>query len=478
MGEGHRPHHPTSRSEAPRGAAAGGTRPDGTTAGTTSAPGAAREVAEVARGADGAKTGIKRRARGAAGAAARPPAPALGNYADTPSDGATTAPAATADEVLVARVRRAERWWMLHGARKITGLDRLRQCRRVTVTGTGGPTMRTGARRGAGYAGLSTCASVWACPCCAGRIAARRAADLVAVMATVRLMGGCAYLVTFTVRHHRGHRLAPLWDAVTKGWSAVVDGGKLYADAPDLLGWCRVVEATHTPRSGWHLHVHALWCWAAPVDDVEAQRVALRAWRRWDAALRRAGFDSTPVRGVDARRVRLGADGSDDALGSYFTKIACEVTAQHAKDSRSGRSPFAILRDAVGTYRVEDLELWWEWERASHGRKQLTWSLGDRDLRRLAGVRDASDEELAAEDIGTEDVIALSGDAWDHIARGGHETELLDLAETSGIAAVTGWLDDRGLGWSPARRPPRRDGPRLSSPQTRREARAVLAPPG
>jgi hypothetical protein len=95
------------------------------------------------------------------------------------------------------------------------------------------------------------------------------------------------------------------------------------------------------------------------------------------------GFGSNPVRGVDARRVRFAADGSDDALGGYFTKIACEITASHAKDSRSWRSPFAILRDAIETYRVEDLELWWQWERASHGRKQLAWSLGDRDLRKL-----------------------------------------------------------------------------------------------
>jgi hypothetical protein len=67
-------------------------------------------------------------------------------------------------------------------------------------------------------------------------------------------------------------------------------------------------------------------------------------------------------------------------------------------------------------------------------------------------VRDESEEEIAAEDIGSEDVIALDGGAWEHIARGRHETELLDLAETDGMPAVTAWLDARGLGWSPARR--------------------------
>lgn len=308
------------------------------------------------------------------------------------------------------------------------------------------------------------------------RIAGKRAEQLATVMAMVRLMGGSACLVTLTVRHHRGHRLGDVWDAVTAGWSAVTSGGQWQDDAADLLGWCRVVEATHG-ASGWHLHVHALLCWSGDVSEDAAQRVAMRAWLRWDRALRRHGFDSTPTRGLDARRVRVGSDG-DDGLGEYFTKIAHEVTASYVKDSRSGRSPLAILRDATETYRVEDIELWWEWEQASRGRKQLTWSTGARDLRALAGVRDQTDEEIAMEEIGDEDEIALSREAWQEITRTGNESFLLDLAETDGMRAVTGWLDERGLPWSKARPAPRRDGSRQRSPQTVREARAVLRAPG
>lgn len=293
-------------------------------------------------------------------------------------------------------------------------------------------------------------------------------------------MGGSAYLVTLTVRHHRGHRLADLWDAVSYGWSAATSGRQWVEDSSGLLGWCRVVEATHTPRNGWHLHVHALMCWPGQVDEVEAQRVAVRAWARWDRALRRKGFDSTPVRGLDATRVRFAADGSDDGIGKYFTKIAMEVTASYVKDSRSGRSPLAILRDATETYRVEDLELWWEWERASwewerasHGRQQLTWSTGTRDLRAMAGLREQTDEEIAMEEVGDEDMITLSGPAWEQISRAGQESTLLDLAETDGMAGVTGWLDARGLGWSPATPAPRRQGPPLRPPRVRDEARAA-----
>lgn len=47
------------------------------------------------------------------------------------------------------------------------------------------------------------------------------------------------------------------------------------------------MEATHAWAKGWHLHVHALLCFSADVDEVTAQRIAMAMWRRWDAALRR-----------------------------------------------------------------------------------------------------------------------------------------------------------------------------------------------
>ncbi|MEJ2865382.1 hypothetical protein [Actinomycetospora flava] len=76
----------------------------------------------------------------------------------------------------------------------------------------------------------------------------------------------------------------------------------------------------------------------------------------------------------------------------------------------------------------------------------------------MAGVRRNPTREIAAEDVGTEDGIAFEGDAWKQIVRGRHEIELLDPWETDGVTAVTGWLDARELGWTPARKPPARDG--------------------
>ncbi|WUI64831.1 protein rep [Actinomycetospora sp. NBC_00405] len=236
---------------------------------------------------------------------------------------------------------------------------------------------------------------MWVCPCCSGKIASRRASELAAVMAAVEAVGGVMDFTTFTVRHHRGHRLRDVRDAVSAASRAVTGGEEWMRDKVGMLDWARVVEITHTRRSGWHCHVHALTAWSSAVTERDSAWVPIRAWRRWDRALRRHNFDSTPVRGVDIRRVV----GGDEGLGAYFAKASLELTSTFTKDSRAGRSPCALLRDATETYEVRDVELWREYEAASHGRKQLTWSLGRMDLRRFAGLsREQSDEEIAAED--------------------------------------------------------------------------------
>lgn len=126
--------------------------------------------------------------------------------------------------------------------------------------------------------------------------------------------------------------------------------------------------------------------------------------------------------------------------------MAAEITATHTKTARTGgRSPLTLARDAAESYLEEDVLLLWEYQRASHGRRQLEWSRGRLDLRTFAGVRDQTDDEIAAEKAGGRDLIALSDDTWSALIRAAAATELLDVAEAGGITAATDWLDERGL---------------------------------
>ena len=157
-------------------------------------------------------------------------------------------------------------------------------------------------------------------------------------------------------------------------------------------------------------------------------------------ALARCGFDASDEHGWDLRKVQLG----QGDLADYFTKIAHEVTGGHRKEGKrhGGRTPMQLLADAVDTYDETALARWWEWEAVSEGRRQLTWSTGRRDLRKLAELgKEATDEEIAEEDIMADEYLAIPADTWNALAASGQVTVLLDVAEHEGARGARRWLE-------------------------------------
>ena len=86
----------------------------------------------------------------------------------------------------------------------MTRLDRLRACGHTAVDGSGVMVRMTPGSSGsscrAGFAGLATCGSVWACPVCAAKVAAERAGELGAVLTAAGEAGHQVAMVTLTVR--------------------------------------------------------------------------------------------------------------------------------------------------------------------------------------------------------------------------------------------------------------------------------------
>lgn len=374
------------------------------------------------------------------GAGARERSERLGKNADNPSPAGHD----------VARERRNEAWALRRRLWELSGLERVRACGRVSRTEVGGPTLRVsgeGNDRRAGLAGLVSCGSPWACPVCARKIGARRAEEIRQVVTAADAAGGSAALITLTLRHNRGHRLAESWGALRHAWSRVVSG-KAYQREREQFGvegWCCAVEVTRGDEHGWHPHAHILVIFDTPMSDDMISELAGRWWLRWERALARKGFTALAERGgLDARSVAVNGD-SSGALGRYLSKIAMEVTGGAVKDGRFGnRSPFALLRDGVATGLADDLEAWWEFEQASKGRRQLTWSVGIRDR---YGLNDEqTDAEIAQEDLGSDDLIALPAETWRAVRD--HAERLLTVAETDGLTGAVLWLTERGLPWS------------------------------
>ena len=318
----------------------------------------------------------------------------------------------------------------------------------------------------AGFSGVQSCGSTWACPVCSEKIQAARADEVTQALAEAQRRGWVVGFLTFTVRHSKRHSLRGVWGAVSKGWRTATSGSRaaweVDRDRFGLVGYLRLTEAT-VGANGWHVHIHAL-VFLDPaaatfghigVTAVEALGASMG--ERWAKGVRSVGRGYAPSkrRGADARLV---VGGSDD-LAAYFAKnvysvksnesAAADVTLSHAKQARHGNvTPFGLLARLVATGDADDLDLWHEWERESKGKRQLLWSNGLRaDL--LGDSEGATDEELAADDaLDGVELVRMHPKAYRRLAHAGVLALVLNAAEAQDDGhALYEVLHDFGIPW-------------------------------
>lgn len=365
------------------------------------------------------------------------------------------------------RDRRARRLHARECLWHLSGMERVRECGRRGVLPGGAVRVRasgSGDDRRSGFAGLSTCGSVWACPVCAEKVLARRSEEVRRALGTWTGLAGRFAFVTLTMRHHKGQRLSDLWDALSYAWGAVTSDRRWRATVARLgvEGWLRVVETTHGEK-GWHVHVHAavLLPVGATVDQVDDLGGSMFA--SWAAALKRRNL-SALASASEWHLWDAGTLGDGGELAGYFTKneyvtavdtraAALELTRADLKRGRLGnRTPFQILGDLLDQGDADDLDLWEEWERASKGRRQLTWSRGLRS--RLLADPELSDEEIAAEEVGTadDDLVEIPAEGWRTVAALGLSAAILDAAEADDDGAtLRRYLSARSVPWRDVR---------------------------
>lgn len=358
------------------------------------------------------------------------------------------------------RDRGAERLSAQETLWRESSLERVRKCGRVPLAG-GLVAVKAsglaGSGRFAGFGGLMCCGSTWACPCCSAKIAATRKSELQTAMTEASSRGWSVTMVTLTMRHHKGQALAELWDALAYAWGKRVVAGRAWQSERasfGVQGIVKLVEATHG-RNGWHVHVHAL-VFTDGHSRHSPAGLGPVLFQRWREGLVAKGLRAPAARhgGLHVRTLT----GDLAALGEYFTKgvygghaaaiesVALEVARGDLKDARFGnRTPFAVLADVVRLGEASDLELWHEWEQASHGRRQLTWSRGLRA--ELVAEPELSDEEVAAADEGGDVVLLLDRETWRTLCaeRGARHTLLTLAALDNDGGQLRAYLTARGL---------------------------------
>lgn len=321
------------------------------------------------------------------------------------------------------RKKRDGRYKALKLLWEVTSLERVKHCRKHSVRLYGtvdvrhSPGIDAGQGGTAGFSGVATCGSIWACPVCSARIQAGRREELKTLVNWANAQGFTVLFGTMTLRHNRKQRLKFVWDTLGACFKAVRTNGSVRKMRSELgfSAYVRTVEVTHSPTNGWHPHIHSLYILERDPDslsDQEIQALADVEFSAWQKSAHKEGL-GRPLR--DRYQLEKVTGDIDKYLSkSEFTpkegyrsasSAAFELSGSATKVARSkSRTPFQILADFQDTYNADDLDLWHEYEQASKGKKALTWSNG---LKKRIGLLEQTDEELAEEEIGggTDDTI-------------------------------------------------------------------------
>ncbi len=292
--------------------------------------------------------------------------------------------------------------------------------------------------------GLTTCASVWACPLCSAKISVRRRGEIRLGISAWEAAGGRVVLVTYTLRHKRGDDLGWMLGAMGAARRSLKSGraAQSFGRAFGVAGSIRSLEITYG-ENGWHPHYHEL-LFVAGVVDLAALMVQLLAG--WSAALAGVGLRDITDRGVDVRAADLSvADylskfGHDRAWG-----LDAEITMGRLKQAHlGGRTPIQLLAGSVAG-DVGAGDLWLAYAVATQGQVQTTWSNGLRARLGLAVAQ--SDAQVAAsiEGIYSTLLVALTRPQWRVVRANDAIPELMAVACRGVASDLRQFLADLGV---------------------------------
>lgn len=352
---------------------------------------------------------------------------------------------------------RTARWSALGILWDMSTLERVRKCGRVPVLPGGCVGVRKKVRKkseAVGYAGLATCGSVWACPRCSAKIMAVRRLELGALIAEAADQGLTVVFGTVTLRHRKGQSLAQLWDALTKGQRGVTNATKVKRIRQQLgrVGYVRATEVTYG-GNGWHPHIHTLQLFEKGVTQDQLDELRDAEFAVWKRQAVNRGLGAPMKKRYELRKV---AD-ANVQFSDYFAKgvydpsvprasksVGFEMTGSMTKKGRKGsRSPWQVLEDFGQSGDLDDWDIWEQYEVASKGKRALVWSNG---LKKMFGVGEKGDEEIADEEVGDRDDTLFWVTDWSVIAGQSHlGGQLLGEVQRGGLAAGLAFCRQHGI---------------------------------
>lgn len=296
------------------------------------------------------------------------------------------------------------------------------------------------------FTGLVVCGNVWTCPVCAAKVQERRRLEIAQAFDWAYGNDKKVVMVTFTFPHYAHQKLKDLLDMQKDAFKRLRAGQpwKRVKDEFGYTGLIRSLEVT-LGDNGWHPHTHEAW-----ILDKDASVIALRnrVAKRWLSMCQKVGL---VPKGKEAAFLRHAVHVVDNCSTSeYFAKqddsrhwgADRELAKASSKTSKSakGYHPFALLAEhAKGEEGKKDAgSRFLEYLEAMRGKAQIFWSRG---LKKLVGLEDKTDEELAEEQTDKADMLGLlDSDQWRLIIKHQAKSDALDAAENGGWGAVMALL--------------------------------------
>ena len=315
--------------------------------------------------------------------------------------------------------------------------------------------------RVAHYSGLQLCGAIWTCPVCSPKIRQARALDAdAACVSWLDAHGaGSLLLLTLTLPHDAGERLADVLASTRRAFSSLVSGRAWQSDKKKfgLRYYIRAHDVTVGPN-GWHPHLHLLFFIDRELQPAQLDQLRARLFARWSGAVesldRRAPtwahgvvLEAARSRADAARYVCQVVTGDDE----HAAPVAYELARADLKTSRHAghRSPWQVLDDYRVGHLERDRQLWLEYEQATRRVTAIRWAVGLRAAVGLAG-EEPTDEQLALDGNGGETIYTFAPNQWRALRDlaglfgGVARCELLEAAEYGGLGGVEWYLAELG----------------------------------
>lgn len=292
---------------------------------------------------------------------------------------------------------------------KVTDIKRLAGCHRWRNGNSQGVPLVWSAAGHVKWGGLQNSHSVWSSPVAAAAISLERIAT--AKRAAAHWLAdhpnGSVILMVATLAHDRYQGLSTLMNALAKCHTATFKNGwttdkKRYG----IAAWHKQVECTVGEVNGWHPHHNVLLFAETALSDEQLNALEGRLFERHAAAAVNEGLKS-PNRKRGVRLYQATDLENAEVMAAYAAKGAAESLAGEAaggtfKEASNGHMTQWQLLDAIHAARgdrtaaAREFALWREWEKATQGRRQSSWSRGAKDLLRLDVL---DDDEVETTDL-------------------------------------------------------------------------------